>query len=269
LANGTYSSDFWRFSLDTLSWTQLPVDAPARAACASELVGDRIWFFGGVGASGPVQDLHYLDLSTLALRHPATTGDLPPPGSHPFMVHWRDSLILWENIPTGSRSFFYVLDTVALHWTRVPSEFVYRLGATGAVVDGKLFVFGSSMELTVLVLNLTDLSLSNVRTSGIEPPEGIAAVAVGHVIFAFETGGAGARKRLFAFDCERLTWHSYAAESAELEGSPAVVFYDEDGRRVLGVWESDECAGIGEIEVGEPLGVLSHAFDMLGQLVGH
>jgi hypothetical protein len=234
-------------------------------------MGNKIWFFGGVSQDGPIQDLHYVDLTTLELVRPETVGDGPPPGAHPFMVHWHASLVLWANLPGGSRSFFYILDTVELRWTKVVSEFVYRLGSTGTVVNDTLYVFGSSIEMTVLALDLKELTLSNVRTAGIEPNEvdHITTVAVGGLIFAFETRGNAARTRLFAFECARLTWHSYGVEGSEEVGKkPEIAFYDEEERRIIAVWEGDGEAGVAQIQVGEPLGVLSHAFDMLGQLAG-
>jgi hypothetical protein len=224
-----------------------------------------------VTQEGPTQDLHYVDLLTLELVRPVTTGDLPPPGSHPFMVHWNDSLVLWANTPGGSRSAFYILDTKSGQWTKAASEFVYRLGSTGTVVGDTLYVFGSSIEMTVLTLDLRNMSIANVRTSGIEPSEleHITTVAVGAVIFAFETRGSGGLSRLFAFECGRLTWHSYGVEGVENVGEPpGRAFYDEEERRIVAVWEKEGVAGVAQISVGEPLGVLSHTFDMLGQLAG-
>jgi hypothetical protein len=264
-----YSSEFWRLSLDTGAWTCLSVSSSPRSACASELIGDRIWFFGGVTQDGPIQDLHYVDLTSLEVVRPTTTGELPPAGSHPFMVHWHDSLVLWANTPGGSRSAFYILDTRSGQWTRVASEFVYRLGSTGTVVGDTLYVFGSSIEMTVLTLDLKRVAIANVRTSGIEPSvvEHITTVAVGEVIFAFETRGEAALTRLFVFECGRLAWHSYGVECAEnVGGAPEVAFYDELERRIVAVCEKEGIAGVTQIQVGESLGVLSHTFDMLGQL---
>jgi hypothetical protein len=138
-------------------------------------------------------------------------------------------------------------------------------------VNDRLYVFGSSIEKTVLVLNLKEFTLSNVRTAGIEPgdSEHITTVAVGGIIFAFETRQEGARKRLFAFDCERLKWHSYAVDEEKAVGKwPSIVFYDDTERRIIAVWEGDGDDRVAEIRVGEPLGMLGHTFDMLGQLGG-
>lgn len=268
LPDESYSSRFFRFSLSTLRWDSLAVPAASpRAACGSTLIGDRIWFFGGLTVSGPLQDLHYVDVGTLELVHPATTGEPPPPGSNPLMVAWRNLIVIWANSP---RPFIYILDTCGLAWTRVATEHVYRLGTTGTIIGNTLYIFGASIEMTMLTLDLETFAVAVVRTSGIEPDEtqSLATVPVGAVVFAFETTGSAAAKRLFVLDAVRLMWHSFAVTPPVADAVAAIaVFSIDDARRLIGIWSTgDQAPTVAELKLGGPLARINHNLDMIAGL---
>jgi hypothetical protein len=265
LPDESYSSRFFRFSLSTLRWDSLVVPgASPRAACGSTLIGDRIWFFGGLAVPGPLQDLHYVDINTLELVHPTTTGESPPPGSNPLMVAWRDLIVIWANSP---RPFIYILDTSNLAWTRVATEHVHRLGTTGTIVGNTLYMFGASIEMTMLTLDLETFAVAVVRTSGIEPDEtqSLATVPVGAVVFAFETIGSAAANRLFVLDAARLMWHSFAVTPPVADALTAIAaFYIEETRRLIGVWSAgDRPPTVAELKLGGPLARINHNLDMI------
>jgi hypothetical protein len=225
------------------------------------VVGDRVWFFGGQNASGSLQDLHCLDIAALQVVRPIAAGPAPPAGANPLMVAWRGVIVVWASAP---RSFIYILDTDAMKWDRVSTEAVFRLGTTGAVVGDTLYVFGSSIEMTLLAMDLRTCAISAVRTTGIElSDERLTIAAVGSVVFAFETSGQQARERLFVLDTDRLMWHCHAVTNEVSEGAAAIVaFYIKGERRIVGVWG----AAIAELQLGAPLAQINHNLDLLAGL---
>jgi hypothetical protein len=223
-----------------------------------------------VTAAGVVRDLHYVDLQTLQLVPVATTGQMPAPAASPLMVHYGKFILIWAGTTGSNSSVIHILDTETLVWSRVQADCPLRSGACAAVVNDVLYIFGVSLSMTILTMNLKDFKLSVVVTTGVEPweIEDLSAVTIGNKIFAFETIGIKAKTRLFVFDCERHNWLCFSVSLGApiVEGNtPRIVFYIRDKRKLLAVWESQDLTSqpMTELHVGEPLAQLNQHLDLL------
>jgi hypothetical protein len=167
---------FGNFSLQTLTGQVLQVDD--HAAGGPVIIGDRLWFFGGISASGPLKDVHYVDSPTFQFTRPDTTGTSPVAGAYPLMGSCQNEIIIWAGVPGSSRASIHMLDTETLVSDNIQTKYIYRLGSRGRVVHGVLYIFGASLEMTLMTINV---------------------LAMGASIFAFETVGSGSKGRLFVF----------------------------------------------------------------------
>ncbi|KAH0794627.1 Kelch motif family protein [Histomonas meleagridis] len=273
--NESYSSQFWKYSLQDNTWSRLIVsNATPHANCGSTLFNNKLWFFGGLSSPKvPVGDLHYLDLKTLEIIHPETSGPSPNPCANPLMMSSPPYIIVLAHTSASDPSTIHLLNTDTLEWQMITTDCIFRQGAWGSIVGSNLYIFGLSIPKTVLKLNLLDLQIKVLPTTGSEPLklDTLATVSPGSVIFAFETLGAESRTRLFVFDCDRAVWYCYSLDYKieEIENtSPKSIFYIESRRTLIAVWESDDDTKqpLAELPVGSSLSVIHLKLDILKML---
>ena len=108
--DGSFISDFWKFSLDDQHWTKLNIsNVSPRAACGSAIVDNTLWFFGGITSTSFTRDLHYVDLITGEVFRPATTGEPPPECALPLVAYHNHHLIVWAGTNGSNLSSLHVL----------------------------------------------------------------------------------------------------------------------------------------------------------------
>ena len=271
-----FSDEFWKFSLSEQQWEQLPVkDVTPRAACGSALVGNQLWFFGGITSRSFVQGLHYVDLNTLEVTYPVTTGDMPPPCALPLVAFYHPYLIVWAGTSGSSLSSFHVLNTEELHWKRIETEFVGRQGACGAIIDSTLYIYGASSPMSILTIDLETFQFTLFPTTGTEPPhclECLTTYAVGNAFLAFETLGVTSKTRLFVFDTNRFNWMSYSvplSDESEKDSKPKIIFYLPDERKLVALCEGSEMTSsqsLSELNIGRSIATLNQRLDFLSML---
>lgn len=274
--NENYSSQFWQLSLDTKEWKRLAVKGVTpRAGCGSTNFDNKIWFFGGLsGPNSALQDFHYVDLDTLEVIKPQTTGPIPPPCANPLMAYYNHFIIIWASTGAPTPSSLYTYNIEKSEWTKIDTEYIFRSGACGTLIGSKYYIFGLSVPRTVLSLDLRDFSMKAIPTTGVEPPaslENLSTVALGSTFFAFETSGTGSKTRLFIFDCDRANWLCYSVslfnEDNETD-APRVVFYIEDERKLIAVWESTDIVSqpLTELSVGQPMSLVNQHLDFMNMI---
>ncbi|OHS93886.1 Kelch motif family protein [Tritrichomonas foetus] len=274
--NESFSSQFWQFSLDTKEWKRLSVKGVTpRAGCGSTYFDNKIWFFGGLSKPNQaVQDLHYIDLDTLEMVQPETKGPTPPPCANPLMTYYNKFIVIWASTGAPMPSSLYKYNTETSEWTKIDTEYIFRSGACGTLINTTYYIFGLSVPRTVLALDLKDFTMKVIPTTGVEPPislENLSTVAMGSTFFAFETIGSGSKTRLFVFDCERANWLCYSvilSEDAKETDAPRIVFYIEDERKLIAVWESSDIDSqpLTELSVGQPMAQVNQHLDFLTML---
>lgn len=274
--NENYSSQFWQFSLDTNEWKRLVIKGVTpRAGCGSTFHDTKIWFFGGLsGPNNAIQDFHYIDLDTLEVVKPETHGPLPPPCANPLMAYYNNFIIIWASTGAPTPSSLYTYNIDQAEWKKIDTEYIFRSGACGTLIGSVYYIFGLSVPRTVLSLDLRDFSMKVVPTTGVEPPvalENLSTVALGSTFFAFETIGSGSKTRLFIFDCERANWLCYSvilSEEAKESDAPRIVFYIEDERKLIAVWESPDVNSqpMTELSVGESMSRINQHLDFMNMI---
>ena len=274
--NENFSSQFWQFSLTTREWRRIAVKGVTpRAGCGCTHFNNKIWFFGGLSKNNTaIQDLHYVDLDTLEVVKPETSGPTPPPCVNPLMAYYNGFIVIWASTGAPMPSSLYTCNVQTGEWKKIDTEYIFRSGACGTLIGTKYYIFGLSVPRTVLEVNLVDFSMKVITTTGIEPPvdlENLSTVAMGSTFFAFETIGNGSKTRLFVFDCERANWLCYSvilSEEAKETDAPRIVFYIEDERKLIAVWESPDISSqpLTELSVGTPMAQVNQHLDFLTML---
>jgi N-acetylneuraminic acid mutarotase len=162
--------EVYLFDTTTMCWSKPPIFGaapPCVSMFASAVVGDKIYFFGGVHADGSLSDeLFILDTATFSWSLPheskaegaagtapvATAGTRPSPRrGHSATVH-GPRIFFFGGAAEGARALsdLWSLDTETLVWTReqqngapLPEPRAYHGAATEAV-DGQIYVYGGT-----------------------------------------------------------------------------------------------------------------------------
>ena len=273
--DGTYSDEFWRFSIDMKVWElyTLPQVSP-RAACGCAIVNSKMYFYGGITVGGFIQDYHIVDLETLDVTFPETTGEAPPPCAHPMIAFYDNYLIVWAGTEGANLSSLHRLNISENRWEKIPTDFVGRQGACGCIIDKKLYIYGASPPLSILRLDLETYELVSLPTIGAEPPRGtecLTMIALGHTILAFETNCFSSDAKIYLFDEERLNWmcNLVPFTSDQLNATtPRIVFYLPQERKLLGLAEtnSEESHSFSELTIGKTIASINQKIDFLSAL---
>ena len=272
-----FLSDFWKFCIDSQKWEKLQVNnVTPRAACGYALVDERLWFFGGITPSSYVSDLHYVDLKTLEVEYPLTTGPSPPPCALPLVAYFAPYLIVWAGTNGGPLTSLHILNTEDMEWKKISTEIVGRQGACGAIIDSTLYIFGASSPFTILTLDLNTFEFTVVPVTGVEPPhkmDCLTAVVSGDQFLLFETNGVHNQTKVYVFDTTTSNWMSYSASvtkpSSDLDGcDPCIVFYLPDERKLIALCDenSDTANPIAELSIGQSIATLNLRLDLLAAL---
>jgi len=270
------SSEFWRFSTIDCTWEILDVqNVSPRAGCGSALIESKLWFFGGITTSSFVRDLHYVDLNTLEVVYPITTGEHPPPCAMPLLAYFYPFIIVWAGTSGSNLSSLHILNIEEMQWTQIVTENVGRQGACGAIIGSTLYIYGASCPMSILALDLRFFEFSLIPTTGTEPPHGLeclTTVAVGDTFLAFETIGFRTQTKIYVFDPQRANWMSYAVTIGEDDidkvCTPRIVFYLPDDRKLLALCEgADEVKQpLTELSIGRSIASLNQRLDLLSML---
>lgn len=271
----SFTDEFWKFSIETNNWEKLEVkDVTPRAAAGCALVNSKLYFFGGITTSNFVRDYHIVDLNTLEVEYPVTTGDAPPECALPLVAFWNKYLIVWAGTSGSNLSCLHILDTEENHWQEIKTDFVGRQGACGCIIDTTLYIYGASCPMSILALNLETWEFTAISTTGTAPPHGtecLTMITSGNTILAFETNCASPTARIYIYDIERSNWISNTINiTTENPESPRIVFYLPYERKLLALGENSngETHPLAELSIGKMISNLNQRIDMLAALRG-
>ena len=268
----SFSSTFFQFSLKTYSWSVMNVvGTRGRSDTGCCIADDKIWFFGGSTENEFIREFHYLDLTTMKITFPETTGEHPPPCQTPLVFYSEKKLFVWSPVTGSLPSSLHVLDTETMVWKRVETEHIYRQGSNGAVVGKYLFVFGVSSPNTVLKLDLNSFDFSLVHTVGDEPPHGLEhmiVTSISNYIVCISTIGDAPLQHLYTFSPESGNWLRLSPKQNGLAGAPTAFFSYPKLRKLILVLQPDEsdedpCVNIGCIDSGKSLARINHELDLI------
>jgi len=268
----SYSSSVYKFSLIDYSWSVVNIpNLSPRAGCGSVIVGNRIWFFGGSTQKSFVRDLHYLDLDSMTITYPPTTGEIPPACTFPLLAYSHPNLIVWASMTGSNPSSLHVLNTNTGFWREIPTEQVYRQGSCGRIVNNNLYIFGASCPNTILTLGLADFDFSVVQTTGEEPTHGLESLTttqVGKNLLTLSTIGDDSLNQIYSFDTERSTWSRFTINQTSIEAEPIIVFYLEKQRKLLLILQGSQDSGniFAELPIGKPMSRVNLRLDLLNAL---
>ncbi|EAY18553.1 Kelch motif family protein [Trichomonas vaginalis G3] len=175
--DNTYLNDIWALNQQTLTWTNLQITgdqisprANARATC----LGHILYIFGGACEPVFYNDLFSIDLTTGQCTLIQTTGDIPSPRSAPIVGGLDGKIYVWGGYDSLWPSDLHVLDLSTNVWKAYPQEIQGRTGVGYTLVGDKIYCFGSAKTGGLLQIDLTELKVSLVQTTGAEPPSSLA-----------------------------------------------------------------------------------------------
>lgn len=271
----SFSDEFWKFSIETNRWEKLPVEnVTPRAAAGCALVNSKLYFFGGITTSSFVKEYHTVDLNTLEVEYPVTTGDAPPECALPLVAFYNKYLIVWAGTSGSNLSCLHILDIEENHWEQIKTDFVGRQGACGCIIDSTLYIYGASCSMSILALNLETWEFTPIPTTGAEPPRGLDCLTMitsGNTILAFESNCSANTARMYVYDIERSNWISHTVNiTNEQTERPKIVFYLPDSRKLLALGESASgvTQPLSELSIGKMISSLNQRIDMLSALRG-
>ena len=272
----TFSNEFWRFSIDNHIWESRVIEGVTpRAACGFAIVDSKMYFYGGMAQEGFIQGYHIVDLNTLEVSFPITTGEAPPPCAHPMVAFYDKYLIVWAGDTTGaSLSSLHRLNIEENVWEKIPTDIVGRHGACGCIIDKILYIFGASSLMTMLTLDLETFVISSIPTAGNEPPHGsecLTMIPSGNSIIAFETSCFSSETKIFVYDVSKSNWMSNylpITNDNNCATSPRIVFYISDERKLLALGEETEKSKhpLSELKIGKAISSLNQRIDLLSAL---
>lgn len=236
-----YLNDTWIIDLDTLTWHEARCGGevpPPRYGHTAEVIGSRMFIFGGRGPRGKVyRDIYFLDLVDWVWVpvHPVT--EAPPPRFlHSSVLVGRKLVILggWDG-EFGCYSDLWLFDTDTFSWMQprtagfAPTA---RYGHTMTLLpDGRLVLMGGAFisEETPCPKYLSDVKILDTDTMVWSRPKiegdgpsgryGHTATALpgGRCVALFGGWGAGGvqnveilkrgdAKPLWILDCAAMRW---------------------------------------------------------------
>ena len=273
--DGSYSDEFWKFSIDTKSWESYSLDGVTpRAACGSAIVNSKLYFYGGITNSGFVQDFHVIDLNTFEVSFPETTGDAPPKCAQPMMAFHDKYLIVWAGTGGSNLSSLHRLNIEYNTWEKIQTDFVGKQGACGCIIGSKLYIYGASSPMSILQLDLDTFEFVSLPTTGTEPHRGtecLTMIACGNTLVAFETNCFSADAKIYIYDEARSNWMSNIVPftSDQLTSTvPRIVFYLSQERKLLGLGETNEQQKqpLSELTIGKTISSINQKIDFLAAL---
>lgn len=170
---GTLLSDIWEFDLNTGCWTRLEIEGgelEPRRGCSGYVFGNHLLVFGGETAAGYVSDLHVIDLNTLSLVVLDADGPAPPPMIGAVIALVENRIFVWGGFNGAPQDSLYILDTLRMEWRRVNTSIPGRYSIPWCVIGDKIYAYGGSKEATLVVIDMTLESVTEVTCTGAPPP---------------------------------------------------------------------------------------------------
>jgi len=210
-------ADFWELDLSTCIWTKIniPEDSVSpRAGARAVMAGKYIWIYGGFANRTYISDLHVVDLETLAVHRPTTTGEAPQPCSGHAMTYSNGKIVVQGGFNGNQLSQLHILDLKTMHWTALSrNEAKYATGFTS--YDGLTYIFGGSNVPGLLRIDPFEEIVSVVNVKGTAPFHGLtkcSLVTVDNYILCI--GGEAPPSKdqesffspLYAFDTNTEEW---------------------------------------------------------------
>lgn len=120
----TVAPETWELDLETSEWTELEVDTPAHTlGCHLVELNGEIYWFGGAGSGGTVNDLYRLDRAGNAWARVDASN--PPRDRYDASIFTRDGRIWLFGGQSGSRfslADLWTFDPVTRAWTEIETS---------------------------------------------------------------------------------------------------------------------------------------------------
>ena len=147
--DGTYLNDIYRLNVNSMEWTQINASGkpPSGRAYHTAVAVDskRLLIFGGVGLTGPLNDVIVLDIQSEQWSHISCAGKKPEPRhSHAATILRNCMYICGGESSTGTVSDTCVLDCAHFCWFTpdMVQAFPSRSQHAMSLVGTKIYVYG-------------------------------------------------------------------------------------------------------------------------------
>jgi hypothetical protein len=208
-------ADFWVLDLRRLAWRQvtpLGDQLSPRTGARAVIADDKLYIFGGVADPVFYNDVFVIDLESRVCQKLETTGDVPSPRNTPVFCHHNGQLIVWGGYDGHWPSDLHVLDLRTLVWSVYKQSIPGKTGTTYAVIGDRLYCYASQFVGGIVVIDLTAKTVSQVQTSGIEPPEGVVSsgmVAIEDRLLLVGGKTEGDFSLVYACDIRQMIWYIF------------------------------------------------------------
>ena len=297
--NGQTLLDLWMLNTDTYEWTEIPLstnipDFSSRVGASAVLSRPNpndpenvfLIIFGGYNSPTYFADLHFIRIKTGEIKYIETTGPQPEPRSTPITALYNNKYFVWGGYNGRMISELYVLDIPTREWSVYPQDIQGRTAIPSAVINNKMYSFGSSKKNGIISINL-DTNLVQIENDlGSEPPTSVmdaGMCAVDYTLFFFGGKSQADFTLLYACDTRRNWWYVFHTQPdgnsvSQVDGKVTkdglfmlprlhgfTLFYNEPKRELVATLGEPmiEPPNINVIYIGDALGVIHLRDDML------
>jgi hypothetical protein len=208
-------ADFWVLDLASLAWSSITPTGDsisARTGARAVIANDKLYIFGGVADPVFYNDLFVIDMESRNCTKLATTGEIPSPRNTPIVACHGGYLIVWGGYDGRWPSTLHALNLDTLVWTAHEQSVPGKTGTTYAVIGNLLYCYASQEVGGLVVIDLENRVVSQVQTSGVEPPEGVVSsgmVAVEDRLILFGGKTEADFSPVYACDLSQSLWYVF------------------------------------------------------------
>jgi hypothetical protein len=214
-SDGVPLADFWVLDLNGLIWTSITPTGDSispRTGARAVIANDKLYIFGGVADPVFYNDLFVIDMESRNCSKLNTTGAAPSPRNTPIVAYHHAHLIVWGGYDGRWPSSLHALNLETLDWTLHEQSIPGMNGTTYAVIGSFLYSYASQSVGGIVVIDLENRCVSQVQTSGTEPPEGVVSsgmVAVEDKLFLFGGKTEAEFSPLYTCDLRQMVWQVF------------------------------------------------------------
>jgi hypothetical protein len=207
-----YLNDIWALDQNTLQWRPLQLTGDVispRAHARATVDGTTLYVFGGFNDPTYFNDLFAIDLNTGVCSSIQGSGSVPTPRREAIVECYNGKIFVWGGFDGLWPSDLFVLDLSNLVWTAVEQETQGRTGVSYERVGDKIYCFGAAKTGGLLQIDLTNLKVSLVQTTGSEPPCSIVNSSMVHLDHYLIVIGGKAQNEwtyIYACDLTKMWW---------------------------------------------------------------
>ena len=287
-----YLNDIWVLDQNALEWRMLNITGDQispRSSARSTIDHTTLYIFGGFNDPTYFNDLFAIDLTTGVCQQIIGSGNVPSPRREAIVQYYQRKIYVWGGYDGLWPSDLFILDLDTNVWSAVGQEIQGRTGVSYQLVDDKIYAFGAAKTGGLLQIDLTNLVVSLVQTTGSEPPSSIVNSTMAYFDNYLVVIGGKAQSPwtlIYACDLRKMWWFVFhvlpdGETVSQVDGSISELgmfmlprsysmgsSYCPERRAIIAFlgFPKKEPSPLFILSVGDALGVLNIRTDMVNML---